>query len=344
MRNASPIASVTLMLAVLSLVSVPAMAQGRDTINIVGSSTVYPFSSAVAESFGKGGHFKTPIVESTGTGGGFKLFCAGVGIDTPDINDASRPITAGEQESCAKNGVADLAEIRVGYDGIILAGVARSKGFDITLEQLWRATAKQVPVRGQWVANPYHRWNEIDAKLPNKVIKLYGPAPNHGTRDAFVELVMEPSCQHSPEFAAVPKSDQKKLCQIVREDGAWTDVSEDYGLILGKLTADPQAMAIFTFSYLDQNRDRIRAATVDGVAATLATISSGKYPISRPLFVYIKRAHIGVVPGLAEFMQEFVSTRAAGVDGYLADKGLIPMPATELRDQQSAAKQLSAAK
>lgn len=316
--------------------------QGRDRISIVGSSTVYPFTTAVAENFGQDGRHKTPIVESTGTGGGFKLFCAGVGTDSPDINDASRPMTDGERATCAQNGVAKVDEIRVGYDGIILAGVAKSKAFNITLRQLWLAAAKLVPVNGTWVSNPYRRWSDIDAALPNKQIVLYGPAQNHGTRDAFVELVMEPSCQKSAEFATLAKDAQKKTCQIVREDGAWIDVSEDYGLIMGKLASDTNAMAIFTFSYLDQNRDKIRAATVNGVAASLATISSGKYPISRPLFIYVKHGHVGAIPGLAEFVQSFVSNRAAGADGYLADKGLIPMPAKELGAQQAVAKALAA--
>ena len=336
-----------LLLTALSVVTLvgsgSAFAQARDTLSIVGSSTVYPFSTAVAENFGKGGRFKTPVVESTGTGSGFKLFCAGAGLQTPDISNASRPITASELATCAANGVAAVDEIRIGYDGIILASVAKAKQINVTLPQLWRATAKLVPVGGKWVPNPYKRWNEIDAKLPNKPIHIYGPAPNHGTRDAFVELVMDPSCRAAPEFALVAKDEQKKTCQVVREDGEWTDVSEDYGLIMGKLAGDAQAMAIFTFSYLDQNRDKIRAATVEGVAATLATISSAKYPISRPLFIYVKRGHIGVVPGLAEYVQEFVSARAAGADGYVVEKGLIPMPRKEFLEQQAKAKALSSA-
>jgi phosphate transport system substrate-binding protein len=327
----------------IALVSASAHAQSRDHISIAGSSTVFPFSSAVAEAFGKAGHFKTPIVESTGTGGGFKVFCSGVGPTTTDVNDASRPITDSEKETCAKNGVTAIDEVRVGYDGIILAGIASAKSFDVSLEQLWLATAKLVPVAGKWVANPYKRWSDINPKLPNKTILLYGPAPNHGTRDAFVELVMDPSCQHVPEYAALAKDEQKKTCQTVREDGAWIDVSEDYALIMGKLAGDANAMAVFTFSYLDQNRNKIKASTVNGVAASLETISSGKYPISRPLFIYVKRAHVGLIPGLAEFAQEYVSARAAGKDGYLADKGLIPMPAKELSAQQAIAKSLRAA-
>jgi phosphate transport system substrate-binding protein len=333
----------TIVVALGSLVSVAAHAQARDHISIAGSSTVFPFSSIVAEAFGKKGLYKTPVVESTGTGGGFKVFCAGIGAGTTDINDASRPITDGEKELCAKNGVTAIDEIRVGYDGIILAGVASAKPFDISIEQLWLATAKNVPVGGKWVPNPYKRWSDISPKLPNKAILIYGPAPNHGTRDAFVELVMDPSCQRTPEYATVAKDDRKTFCQTVREDNVWIDVSEDYALIMGKLAGDAKAMAVFTFSYLDQNRNKIKASTVNGVAASLETISSAKYPISRPLFIYVKRGHVGMIPGLSEFVQEFVSTRAAGKDGYLADKGLIPMPAKELAAQQAIAKSIHAA-
>jgi phosphate transport system substrate-binding protein len=329
----------------LSLVAASAaQAQARDYIQIAGSSTVYPFSSTVAENFAHGGKFKAPVVESTGTGGGFKLFCSGVGANTPDINDASRPITDGEKATCAQNGVTAIDEIRIGYDGIILAGNSKTKGFDITLDQLWRAVAKTVPVKGQWVANPYKSWSDIDAKLPKRLIRVFGPGPNHGTRDAFVELVLDVACKKAPELAAVPKDDQKKTCQVVREDGGWTDVSEDYALIMGKLKGDPDAMAVFTFSYLDQNKDKIRASKIDGIAASIDTIASGQYPVSRPLFIYVKHAHLGVIPGLAEFVTEFVSARAAGEDGYLARKGLIPMPAKELKQQQARAKALAGTK
>ena len=320
------------------------LADARDQISIVGSSTVYPFASAAAEHFGKLGKFKTPVVESTGTGGGFKLFCSGVGAYSPDINDASRPITDGERKACADAGAKVVDEFRIGYDGIIIAGTAKAPTFKVTLAQLWKATAKSVPVNGKWVANPYRSWSDIDPKLPKKQIVLFGPAPNHGTRDAFVELVMDPSCKAAAEFKDLSKDDQKKVCQTVREDGAWTDVSEDYALIMGKLKGNPTAMGVFTFSYLDQNRDKIRALTVDGVDASLETISSGKYPISRPLFIYVKRAHVGVIPGLAEFVREVVSDRAAGKEGYLVDKGLIPAPAKELKAQQALAKALAPAR
>ncbi len=334
----------TLACALGLLAAGAAGAQARDHIQIAGSSTVYPFASTVAENFAHAGKFKAPVVESTGTGGGFKLFCSGVGATTPDINDASRPITDGEKASCAQNGVTAIDEVRIGYDGIILAGNSKTKSFDVTLEQLWRAVARTVPVKGQWVANPYKRWSDIDAKLPRRTIRVFGPAPNHGTRDAFVELVMDVACKKAPELAAVPKDDQKKTCSVVREDGAWTDVSEDYALVMGKLKGDPDAMAVFTFSYLDQNKDKIRASKVEGVAASLDSIASGQYPVSRPLFIYVKHAHLGVIPGLGEFVNEFVGTRAAGEDGYLSRKGLIPMPAKELKEQQARAKALAARK
>ena len=335
-------ALLTVLLPAAALTSaLPETVHARDQIKIVGSSTVFPFTTTVAERFSKAGKFKAPVVESTGTGGGFKLFCDGVGVDTPDINDASRPITAGERASCAKNGVAAVAEFTVGYDGIILAGASKGAIFDVSLEQLWKATAKTVPLRGKLVANPYRQWSDIDPKLPRKPIAIYGPAPNHGTRDAFVELVMEPSCEKAPEIAALNKDEQKKVCGVVREDHVWTDVSEDYGLVMGKLSGNPTALAVFTFSYLDQNRDKIHAATMGGVSATLETIASRHYPLSRPLFIYVKQGHVGQIPGLAEFVTEYLSERAAGEEGYLTDKGLIPMPRAQALLQRAAAAKLT---
>jgi phosphate transport system substrate-binding protein len=326
---------------VAALAAAPALGEARNTIHIVGSSTVYPFSSAVAERFGKGGKFKTPVVESTGTGGGFKLFCSGAGVDTPDVNDASRPITDSEKAACAQAGVTAV-EFRVGYDGIVVAENKSAKSFELTRDQLYRAVAKTVAVGGKLVPNPYKSWSDIDPKLPKRPIQMFGPAPNHGTRDAFVELVMDPACEKVAEVKALAKDELKRTCQTVREDGVWTDVSEDYAVIMGKLKNDKNAVGVFTFSYLDQNRDKIQAAKIDGVTVSLETISSGQYPISRPLFVYIKKGHVGVIPGLAEFVQEFVSDKAGGKEGYLVDKGLIPAPAKELKAQQVAAKALAA--
>jgi phosphate transport system substrate-binding protein len=329
-------------LALLALIALPALGQARDHVQIAGSSTVYPFSTTVAETFGKVGKFRSPVVESTGTGGGFKLFCAGVGPETPDINDASRPITDAEKTTCAKNGVTDIAEFTIGYDGIVLAGNTKKPIFPVTREQLWRAVAKTVPVDGKWVQNPYRSWHDIDAALPTRPIRVFGPAPNHGTRDAFAELVLDPACGKRPEAAALSGDDKKRMCTQVREDGLWTDVSEDYALIMGKLAGDAEALAVFTFSYLDQNRDKLHASNVDGVAPSQETIASGQYPISRPLFIYVKGSHVGVIPGLVEFVQEFLSERAAGAEGYLFDKGLIPLPKAQLAAQRAAAKNLTA--
>ena len=198
-----------------------------------------------------------------------------------------------------------------------------------------------MPVGGKWVPNPYKSWNDIDKSLPKRALAIFGPAPNHGTRDAFRELVMDPACEKTPEAAALAADERKKTCGTVREDGVWTDVSEDYALVMGKLKGNPTAVAVFTYSYLEQNRDKIRAATVDGIAASLETIADGKYPISRPLYIYVKKAHVGVIPGLAEYVTEFVSDKAAGADGYLVDKGLIPAPKKEMDVQRAAAKALA---
>lgn len=338
-----PRPSLRLLLPLTLLLAAPAAAgvETRDHVTVVGSSTVYPFATAVAESLGRGGRWKTPVVESTGTGGGFKLFCAGVGIETPDVNTASRPITAGETASCAKNGVSAVVGLKIGADGIVLASSRKAAPFDVTREQLFRAVAKTVPVGGQWVANPYRRWKDVDPKLPDRPIAVFGPAPNHGTRDAFVELILQPACENFPEIKALAEDARKRNCQPVREDGAWTDVSGDYAVLMGKLVNDPGAVGIFTFGYLDQNRDRIQAAKVDGVAPSLESISAAKYPVSRPLFIYVKTAHIAAVPGLAEFVQEFVSDKAGGKEGYLVDKGLVPSPAKELKAEQAAAKALA---
>jgi phosphate transport system substrate-binding protein len=319
-------------------------AQTRDQVTVVGSSTVYPFATAVAESFGRQGRWKTPVVESTGTGGGFKLFCSGVGIETPDVNNASRPITDGERATCARNGVTAIEALRIGSDGIVIASSRRAAALDLSREQLYRAIAKTVPVTGRLEPNPYRRWSEVDARLPDLPIRMFGPAPNHGTRDAFVALVLLPACEKYPEIKALSADDRRRACQSVREDGAWIDVSGDYALLLGKLSNDPGAVGVFTFSYLDQNRDKIQAARVDGVAPTPESIATAKYPISRPLFIYVKTAHVAAVPGLAEFVQEFISDKAAGAEGYLADRGLTPMSKAALESERAKAKALSALK
>jgi len=314
--------------AVVSL-SLAAEAAARDQIQIVGSSTVFPFTSTVAESFAKTGSFPAPVVESTGTGGGMKLFCAGVGEQHPDVTGASRAMKVSEFEDCAKNGVTEIVEIKIGYDGIVLANAKSGPAFELTKEYVWLALAKQVPVDGKLVDNPYTSWSDIDAGLPSEPILVYGPPPTSGTRDAFVELVLDEGCKSSTLVEALDKDARKAACQTIREDGAFIEAGENDTLIVQKLTADPEAVGIFGFSFLDQNADQVKGALIAGVEPTYEAIADGSYSVSRPLFIYVKSAHVGVVPGIPEFLAEFTSEKAWGPEGYLADKGLIAMPDEE---------------
>ena len=324
-----------LLLAMLGLftTAMPAAladARNRTRILVVGSSTVYPFATVVAETFGRDGRWKTPVVESSGTGAGFKLFCRGTGLDTADIVNASRPMTDNEKLSCATHGVTGIVAVRIGSDGIIIATSRRASAFDLTSDQLYRAVARQVVLQGHLVGNPYRRWIDVDPRLPNRKIVVLGPAPNHGTRDAFAALVMTPPCERHAEIRELAADARREACQAVREDGAWTDVAADYAVLLGRLVADPDAVGIVTYSYLNQHRDAIHAASLDGVAPSAESIASWRYPASRPLFDYVKTAHLGLIPGLADFLAEFVSDRAAGPDGYLVGLGLAPMPSAWL--------------
>lgn len=315
--------------AVVAL-AIAAPAAARDQIQIVGSSTVFPFTSVVAESFAKTGGFAAPIIESTGTGGGFKLFCSGVGVEYPDITGASRAIKSSEVESCAAAGVTEIVEIKIGYDGIVLANSKAAPHVTLTKEQIFLALAKQVPIDGKLVDNPYKKWSDIDASLSADAIMVYGPPPTSGTRDAFVELVMDKACEEMPAIQAIADKDAKKAaCQSVREDGAYVEAGENDTLIVNKLADNAHALGIFGFSFLDQNGDKIQGSTIGGVTPTFETIADGSYEVSRPLFIYVKKAHVGVVPGIAEFIAEFTNENTWGPDGYLADKGLIPLPDDE---------------
>ena len=307
-------------------------AEARDQLHIVGSSTVYPFSTAVAEEFGKSGGFKTPIVESTGTGGGIKLFCAGVGEGTPDIANASRKIKDSEIEACTKNGVTSITEVPIGYDGIVMANAKTEQRYNLTRQQVWLALAKEVPVDGKLAANPYKMWNEIDAALPAEKIEVLGPPPSSGTRDSFVELVMEKGAEKFESLAAMKKADAKAfegVWKSIREDGAYVEAGENDNLIVQKLEANKAAFGIFGFSFLEENAGKINGVEVDGVSPSYETIAGGEYKVARPLYVYAKKEHIGVIPGMAEFMAEYVSEAAIGADGYLADKGLVALPADQ---------------
>lgn len=306
-----------------------AQASARDQIRIVGSSTVYPFAIAVAEDFGRSTSFPTPVIESTGSGGGLKLFCEGVGTDTPDITNASRAIKASEIELCESNGVTDIVEVKIGFDGIVLANSKTSETYNLTKPEIFLALAKQVPMDGEVGPNPYTKWNEINPNLPDEKIEVYGPPPTSGTRDAFVELVMEEACETFPVFEQMSKGDRKAFCAEIREDGAFIEAGENDNLIVQKLEANPRAIGIFGFSFLDQNADKIHGSLVDGVAPTFENIADGAYPVSRPLFFYVKSAHIGVIPGMAEYIDIFTSDAASGDDGFLADRGLIPLPAEQ---------------
>jgi phosphate transport system substrate-binding protein len=319
----------------LALTATVQAQSARDYVSIVGSSTVYPFSTVVAEQFGKTSAFKTPKIESTGSGGGLKLFCAGVGVQHPDITNASRRIKQSEVDNCAKNGVTEIIEIKVGYDGIVVANSKQGERLELSRKDIFLALAKEVPDPqggNRLVANPYRTWKEVNATLPAQKIEVLGPPPTSGTRDAFVELAMEGGCKKFDWIAAMKKSDKrayKALCHTIREDGAFIEAGENDNLIVQKLAANPDALGIFGFSFLDQNGDKVQGAKIDGVDPTFEAIADGSYPVSRPLFFYVKKAHIGVIPGIEEYVAEFTSDKAWGDDGYLTEKGMIPMPREE---------------
>ncbi len=307
---------------IVAALATPAIA--RDQIRIVGSSTVYPFSIAVAEQFGKG-KFKTPVVESTGTGGGFKLFCAGVGENTPDIANASRRIKKSEVDECAKNGVT-VTEITIGFDGIAFVTDKSAKPANLTAKQIWLAVAKQVPVDGKLVANPHKKWSDVDKSLPDTAITVYGPAPNHGTRDAVIELVMDAGCAEFAEIKALDAKAKAQACNTFREDGAWVDVADAYNVTVDRVLKTPGSLGIIGYGFYENNKSKLNAATIGGVEPTFENIASSKYPVARSLFFYVKREHANVIVGLKEFLAEFTAKKAIGEDGYLVDKGMIPLP------------------
>jgi phosphate transport system substrate-binding protein len=312
--------------AALLCTAAAADAMARDQIRIVGSSTVFPFSTAVAEAFGRSSRMKTPVVESTGSGGGLKLFCAGIGVEHPDITNSSRAIKDSEIAMCARNGVTEITEVKIGFDGIVLANSKDADRVGLTIPQIWLALAKEVPVDGQIVANLYTKWSEIDPSLPDARIEVLGPPPTSGTRDAFVELVMEAGCEAYPEVEALEGDAKEAVCATMREDGGFVEAGENDNLIVQKLRANPGALGIFGFSFLEQNLDVIQGSLIGDVEPTFENIAGGAYPVSRSMYFYVKNAHVGIVPGIEEFVAEFTSEDAVGPDGYLADRGLIPLP------------------
>ncbi len=335
-----------IVLAIVLVTAAPAQT-ARDYINVVGSSTVFPFSTAAAEQFGKvNRRFKTPKVESTGTGGGIKLFCDGVGVQYPDVVNASRRIKQSEIDACAQHGVKDIVEVKIGYDGIVLANSRRSPRMKISLKDLWLALAKQVPdPRGgqKLVPNPHRTWKQVNPALPADKIEVLGPPPTSGTRDAFAELAMEGGCSAFGWIKDLKKGDEKRfkaICHTVREDGAYVEAGENDNLIVQKLVANPHAFGVFGYSFLEQNADKLQGSLIDGVAPEYELIADGKYPVSRALYVYVKKSHVGVIPGLREYLAEYVSERAIGPEGYLAEKGLIALPDALRRQVQADAKAL----
>ena len=321
-------------------------ASGRDYISVVGSSTVYPFATVVAEKFGKSTSFKTPKIESTGSGGGLKLFCAGVGVEHPDVTNASRRIKQSEFDRCVQNGVKEIIEIKIGYDGIVMANSKKAAPLKLTRKDVFLALAKEVPDPAggeKLIPNPYKTWKDVNPSLPAKSIEVLGPPPTSGTRDAFVELAMEGGAKKFAWIKAMKKKDKKAykaICHTVREDGAYVEAGENDNLIVQKLEANPNAVGIFGFSFLDQNMDRIQGSYVDGIQPTFENIADGKYPVSRPLYFYVKKAHAEVIPGIKEFLDEFTSDKAWGPEGYLSEKGMIPMPDAERAQFNDAAHSL----
>ncbi len=323
-------------LAIAALAAFSATAAGaRDEIRIVGSSTVFPFSTAVAEQFGKKTDFATPVVEATGSGGGLKLFCSGVGAEHPDIANSSRRMKKKEFDLCQSNGVTDIIEVKIGFDGIVIGNAIDSPAYDLTRQDIYKALATEVTQYGRTTENAFGNWSEVNPSLPAQPIEVLGPPPTSGTRDAFEELAMQAGARD----AGLDKAAAKKV--TVRSDGAYIEAGENDNLIVSKLEADPAKLGVFGFSFLDQNADRIKGAKVEGVEPTFDNIASGDYPVSRDLWFYVKKAHIGVIPGIAEYMTEFLDEDAIGEDGYAVEKGLIPLEEDELEQFQSAVTDLT---
>ena len=297
-----------LIVFIMSLMSVVSYA--RDQISIVGSSTVFPFSTVVAEKVGKKG-IKTPVIESTGTGGGMKLFCKGIGVNTPDMTNASRAIKPKEKEMCFNNGVTDISQVIVGLDGIAIIHSAENNTVNFTVEQLWQALSAK--------GSQPSKWSDIDSSLPNVKIGVLVPPPTSGTRDAFNSLVMSKGCPKEIKEA------NKKDCTLLREDGAAIEAGENDTLIINKIVAEPNNFGILGYSYYDANKDKVRAVTINGKSISKQSIQDGSYPISRPLYFYVKNQHKGVIPGIDEYIKEFTSKRAISNRGYLTDLGLVPL-------------------
>lgn len=304
----------------------------RNQVWAAGSSTVFPFATRVAETVARTTGGTAAKVESLGTGGGIKLFCSGTGASYPDIATASRAMKKSEWDACQAAGVTDIVELKVGFDGIVLANAKASPTFDISREQIYRALAAELPQGAAFAPNTAATWSAVAPGLPNQRILAYGPPPTSGTRDAFVELAMEKGAEKVPALAALKKSNEdqfKEKAHTLRRDGAWVDAGENDNAIVQTLEKTPNALGVFGYSFLENNMDKVKAATVEGVAPSFETISNGSYPLSRSLYIYVKKANVGVTPGLREYVNAFVSDAAAGRGGYLQQRGLIALPEAE---------------
>ncbi|UTP37773.1 substrate-binding domain-containing protein [Phenylobacterium sp. LH3H17] len=314
-------------------------ASGRDQVWAAGSSTVFPFATRVAENVARTGGGKAAKVESLGTGGGFKLFCSGTGAGYPDVANASRPIKKSEFEQCVASGVTDIVEIKIGFDGIVIANAKTGPTYNFKIDQIYRGLAAETPAGAGFAKNAAKTWKDVDAALPAQAILVYGPPPTSGTRDAFAELALEKGARKNPALEALRSSDEdafKAKAHTIRGDGAWVDAGENDNAIVQTLTKTPNALGVFGYSFLENNMDTVKAATIDGVAPTFETISNGTYPVSRSLYIYVKKANIGVIPGLREYMNAFVSDAATGKGGYLQQRGLIPLGAEAHAAQKAA--------
>jgi phosphate transport system substrate-binding protein len=314
---------------VIAVAGTTGVAAARDQIRIVGSSTVFPYTQAVAEQFANATGMPAPVVESTGTGGGMKIFCQGVGEDQADLTGASRAMKASEYEACQAAGVDSVTEVLIGYDGLSFAHSKDGPEVEITKAQLFQALASEVEVDGEIVANPYQKWSEIDPSLPDAEITVFGPPPTSGTRDAWVELVMVEGCGEFAAIEALEDDRKDEVCERMRQDGPFIEAGENDNLIVQRLNADDNAYGIFGFSFLYENLDSLKGVSIEGVTPSIDAIADGSYPVSRPLFFYIKNAHRGVIPGLDEFVNEYVSELAFGDGGYLTERGLIPLSAEQ---------------
>jgi phosphate transport system substrate-binding protein len=345
MIRARPLSLAAAGVAVMALALAGCSGEGggrRTGIWSAGSSTVFPFATRVAENFGRNNPgMASPRVEALGTGGGIKAFCQGVGPTTPDIANASRPMKKSEFDECAKNGVTEIIELKIGYDGIVVATARNGNSFNFELNDLYEGLAREVPdASGAFGLNPKRTWRDVNPGLPDQRIQVYGPPPTSGTRDAFLELGMTPGAKLVPAAAALAEADKERfeaIAHTIREDNAWIDSGENDNAILQTLTRTPGSLGVFGFSFLEQNLDTVKAETIDGIAPSADTIADGSYPLARSLYIYVKKAHIGVIPGLREYLQEFMSDASAGRGGYLQDRGLVPLPEPELAHQRQVA-------